>query len=121
MFEPVSPSGTGKTLRALTCSWLAWSQARAERRPIMIWSPETSRSGSCSTFTGAGSVLATVSLEKDALDVDVDGDDVQTERLLHRVLDGAHEVVGDFADPRPVLGDDVKLDEDAALAELDLH
>src|SRR5487761_140977 len=120
MLEPVSPSGTGKTLRSLTCSWLACSHARELRRPASRASPSTSRSGSRTVSVAARSAPAIVLLEVDALDVDVHGDDVDAEGLLDLVLDSAHQVVGHLADSGPVLGDDVQLDDQPAVPDLDL-
>src|SRR2546421_7512133 len=113
MFDPVSPSGTGNTLRSLTASWFACSHASAERRPSAIWVPSTSSNGLRTIAAVARrSAASTLCLEMYALDVDVDCDHRKSQRLLDRVLHRAHEVVRDLADPGAVLGDDVELDED---------
>src|SRR5438105_5163435 len=123
MFEPVSPSGTGKTLRSFTSCWLACSQDSALFRPPSTCIPPTARSGSRSTvtWTGAASRAGTVALEVDPLHVDVDGGDGEPEGLLQRVAHRAHEVVRHLADARAVLGDDVQLHHDAVLADAHLH
>src|ERR1035437_5159087 len=122
MFEPVSPSGTGNTLRSLISSWLAWSHARALRSAASTSSPPTSRSGSRRRVSlDPASARAIVGLQMDSLDVDVHGQDRDAQWFLHRVAHPAHQVVRHLADARAVSGDDVKLDEDAALADLDLH
>ena len=41
MFVPVSPSGTGKTLRRLTSSWFADSQLRLPNRACLKRGPST--------------------------------------------------------------------------------
>src|SRR3984957_15632109 len=121
MFEPVSPSGTGKTLRSLISCWFASSHESAAVRPLSTCSPPTSRSGSRSTdSSGAGLVADTVTLRVDALDVDVHRNHRQAEGLLHRVTHRAHQIVRDLADPSPVLGDDVELDDQAVRCDLDL-
>src|SRR5580658_4627721 len=121
MFEPVSPSGTGKTFRSLISCWLASSQDSAAVSPARICSPAISRSGSRSTASsGAGLVADTISLRMDALDVDVHRHHRQSERSLNRVADGAHQVVGDLADSGPVLDDHVQLDHEPVRGDLNL-
>src|ERR1035437_3146253 len=120
MLEPVSPSGTGKTLSSLTCSWLACSHARELRSPARKAPPLISRSGARALAASALSAPVIALFQVDPLDVDVDGDDVQAEGLLDLVLDRAHQVVGDLADAGPVLGDDVEVDDEAALPHFDL-
>src|ERR1700688_1572859 len=103
MFEPVSPSGTGKTVRSLISCWLASSHESAAVSPARTCSPPIWRSGSRSTASsGAGLVADTVVLRMDALDVHVHRDHRQSERLLDRVADRAHQVVGHLADPGAV-------------------
>src|SRR3984957_5127706 len=121
MFEPVSPSGTGKTLRSLISCWFASSQESAAVRPLSTCSPPTSRSGSRSTdSSGAGLVAGTVALRMNALDVDVHCDHGQAEGLFHRVTHRAHQIVRDLADAGPVLRDDVELDDEPVGGDLDL-
>src|SRR5580704_13747341 len=121
MFEPVSPSGTGKTLRSLISCWLASSQDRADVRPARTCSPPISRSGSRSTdSSGAGLVADTVVLRVDALDVHVHRDHGQPEGLLDGVAHGTHKVVSHLADTGPGLDDHVELDHQPVGGHLDL-
>src|SRR5438309_7124519 len=122
MFDPVSPSGTGYTLRSLISCWFASSQANALRSPMSTCSPSASRSGSRRMVKSeATSDPDTILLRVDALDVDVDRQHRQTQCLLHVIAHCAHQVVGHLADARAVLGDDVQLDDDSVWQHLHLH
>src|SRR5450631_3904465 len=82
MFDPVSPSGTGKTLRSLISSWLACRAARAPRRAASSSTPPVVSTGSWTSLRFGLALPATVVLEMDDLDVDVDGDHRQPEGRL---------------------------------------
>src|ERR1700736_1685670 len=122
MFEPVSPSGTGNTLRSLISCWFASSQASALSSPASACGPPTSRNGVRSTLKpdGAGSVALTVRLPVYALHIHVDREHGQAQGLLDVIPHRTHQVVRDLADARAVLSDDVELDDDAARLDLDL-
>src|ERR1035438_10757649 len=102
MLEPVSPSGTGKTLSSFTCPGLAWTPASELRSPARRVAPSISRSGSRELAASASSAPVIALFQVDPLNVDVDSDDVQAEGPLDLVLDRAHQVVGDLADAGPV-------------------
>src|ERR1700686_5125611 len=121
MFEPVSPSGTGKTLRSLISCWLASSHESAAVSPARTCSPPIWRSGSRSTASsGAGLVADTVALRMNALDVHVHRNHGQAQRLLDGVAHRTHQVVGHLADTGAVFDDHVKLDDEPVGGHLDL-
>src|SRR5437588_464119 len=74
MLVPVSPSGTGNTLRRLTSSWLLASQLRLPRSARLKTGPSTP------TGLFAGTCLA--ALFANALDGDVDSADGHVDRPL---------------------------------------
>src|SRR6202051_1657701 len=113
MFDPVSPSGTGKTLRSLISCWLASSHESAAVSPARACSPPIWRSGSRSTASsGAGLVADTVDLRMNALDVHVHRDHGQAQGLLDGVAHRAHQVVRHLADTGAVFDDHVELDDE---------
>src|ERR1700716_2740088 len=120
MLVPVSPSGTGKTLRESTSSRLTVSQASEPSRASLNRRPSHSVMGMVAAPVRLGISAAATPADVDTLDVDVDFHDRESEGPLDRVTDRVREIVGNLRDPRAVLDDDVKRDGDPILAHLDL-
>src|SRR6202011_3138980 len=120
MLVPVSPSGTGKTLRASTSSRLTVSQASEPSRASLNKRPLHSVMGMVAAPVRLGISAAATPADMDTLDVDVDFHDRESEGALDRIPDGVPEVVGHLRDPRAVLHDDVQRNAEPTLTHLDL-
>src|SRR5437879_3364813 len=124
MLVPVSPSGTGNTLRRLTSSWLADSQVRLPSRACLNRGPSTPAGlreaivephelrGCAASSRGP---LHSAPLFLDALDVHVDLHNRDVHRPLDLELDRLLKVVGDLGDAHPVLHDHVQVDGEPTL------
>jgi len=86
MFVPVSPSGTGKTLRASTSSRLTVSQAREPSSASLNKRPSHRVMGMDGAPANEGASAAATA-DVNALDIHVDLDHRQSERSLDRVAD----------------------------------
>src|SRR5438067_12032949 len=121
MLVPVSPSGTGKTLRASTSSRLTVSQASEPSRASLNRRPSHSVMGMVAAPVRLGISAAATPADVDPLDVDVDFHDRETEATLDRIADRIREVVRDLRDPCAGLDGDVERDGHPLLADSDLH
>src|SRR5947209_1195682 len=120
MLVPVSPSGTGKTLRASTSSRFTVSQASEPSRASLKRRPSHSRIGTVAAPVRLWISAAAAPADVDPLDVDVDLHHRQAEGAFDGVANRVAEVVRDLRDPSAVLHDHVKGDRDPVLADLDL-
>src|SRR5881227_1381949 len=116
MLVPVSPSGTGKTLRASTSSRLTVSQASEPSRASLNRRPSHSVIGMVAAPVRLGISAAATPADVDPLDVDFH--DRETEGTLDRIADGVREVIRDLRDPGAVLDDDVERNGHPILAHL---
>src|SRR6185312_6473088 len=105
MLVPVSPSGTGNTLRRLSSSWFAASHPTLPSSACLNWVPSTVDRRFVARAIRRRRPLG--ALFPDALDVDVDLCDGNVDRPLDGELDRLLEVVRDLGDPDPVLDHDV--------------
>src|ERR1700732_1085081 len=120
MLVPVSPAGTGKTLRASTSSRLTVSQAREPSRASLNRRPSHSVMGIVAAPVRLGISAAATPADVDTLDVDVDFHDREAQGPLDRISDGIREIVRNLRNPGAVFDDDVQRDGDPILAYLDL-
>src|SRR4029077_17177680 len=104
MLVPVSPSGTGNTLRRFTSSWFAESQLRLPSSARLKSGPSTPVVFATATNSVSFALFA------NALNVDVHLDHGDVDGPLDLELHGLLEVVGDLRDTDPVLDDDVYVD-----------
>src|SRR5436309_5303789 len=107
MLVPVSPSGTGKTLRRFTSSWLPASHVRLPSSARLKTWPSTPLTLTAIRVSGT--------LFANALNVDVDLDDGHVDGSLDLELDGLLQVVRHLRDPDAVLHDHVHVDGQAVL------
>src|SRR5207244_12374378 len=113
MLVPVSPSGTGKTLRRLTSSWLAASQFRLPSRARLKSGP--------STLDGGLAPPSLTPFFPDALDVDIDLHHRHVDGSFHGKLHSLLEVVGDLGYSDAVLDDHIHVDRQPAFHLGHLH
>src|SRR2546429_9059986 len=120
MVVPVSPSGTGKTLRESPSSRLTVSKATEPSRASLNRRPSHSVMGMVAAPVRLGMSAAAAPADVDTLDVDVDFHDREAEGPLDRIPHRVREIVGDLGHPRAVLDDDVERDGDPILADFHL-
>src|SRR5438105_5947499 len=118
MLVPVSPSGTGKTLRASTSSRLSVSQASEPSNASLNSRPSHCVMGMDGALV-IGDVSAAATTDVNALHIHIHLNHRQAEGPLDRIPDRIRKVMSDFGDTGGVLEDDVERDRHPLVAHLD--
>src|SRR3954452_16797356 len=114
IFVPVSPSGTGKTLSALTSPTCCSSQIDAACSPASSWAPFQAVVVLCVIPNPYKLVL----LGTNALHMNVDRGEGSSQRFLQRIVHGRDHLLGHLRDARTVGHHDMNVNRDRIAANV---